>query len=153
MWAYALVVFNSEICWPLFSDASTNAYGAAGYICKNNHISYISDVQEPCYSCQQHYTPQVRVDGSSCGYKVSSVCHVFQDFQCHVPPYDIHFWMDSQIILYWKYKNNNSRPFISHHGKGIAKLFSANSWSYTPSSDNPADFLIRTILIQQLISS
>ena len=77
----------------------------------------------------------------------------FMDFQCHVPPYDIHFWMDSQIILYWKCKNNNSRPFISHHGKEIAKLFSANSWSYIPSSDNPADFLIRAILIQQLISS
>ena len=78
------------------------------------------------------------------------------DFQCHVPPYDIHFWMDSQIILYWKYKTNNLIPDhlrISHHGKGIAKLFSANLWSYTPSSDNPADSLIRAILIQQLMSS
>ena len=33
------------------------------------------------------------------------------------------------------------------------KSFSANLWSYTPSSDNPADLLTRGISTQQLISS
>ena len=40
----------------------------------------LSDVQEPCCSYQEHYTTQVRVDGSSCGYKVSSVRHIFHGF-------------------------------------------------------------------------
>ena len=65
----------------------------------------------------------------------------------------IHMWTDSQIVLHWIYKSHKSNPFISHRVAEIVGAFSANVWSYTPSSDNPANLLTRGISAQQLFSS
>ena len=62
----------------------------------------------------------------------------------------IHMWTDSQIALHWIYREHNSKPFISHRVSGITGTFPANLWSFTPSSDNPADLLTRGISAQQL---
>ena len=75
------------------------------------------------------------------------------NFQCHKIPYNIQFWTDSQIVLYWIFKNSNSKPFVTHRIKEIVKSFPDKVWSYTPSSENPADLLTRGITTQQLLSS
>ena len=65
----------------------------------------------------------------------------------------IHMWTDSQIVFHWIYKSHNhSKPFISHCVTEIIGAFPANSWSFTPSGDNPADLLTRGISAQQLFS-
>ena len=58
-------------------------------------------------------------------------------------------WTDSQVF----YKSHNFNLFISHCVAEIVGAFSANVWSYTPSSDNPADLLTRVISAQQLFLS
>ena len=75
------------------------------------------------------------------------------NLQCHDTPCNLHLWTDSQIVLYWIYKNANSKPFVTHRVKEIVKSFPSKVWSYTPSSDNPADLLTRGISTQQLLSS
>jgi len=62
-------------------------------------------------------------------------------------------WMDSQIVLHWIYKPHNSNAFISHRVTEIVGASPASTWSFTPSSDNPADLLTRGISAQQLFSS
>ena len=136
----------------VFSDASTKAYGAVVYICKHNHISLV--MSKSCIAPIRTITlPKLELMAAVVATRLAQFVISSMDFQCHVPPYNIHFWTDSQIVLYWIYKNNHSGPFISHRVKEIVKSFSANLWSYTPSSDNPADLLTRGISTQQLISS
>ena len=74
-------------------------------------------------------------------------------FQSNDQSNRIHLWTDSQIALHWIYKQHNPKPFISHHVAEIIRAFPANSWSYVPSSDNPADLLMRGISAEQLFSS
>ena len=80
---------------------------------------------------------------------VASALH----FQLDDPSTQIHMWTDSQIVLHWLYKQHNSTPFISHRVAKIIRAFPANVWSFTPSSDNPADLLTRGISADQLLSS
>ena len=64
-----------------------------------------------------------------------------------------HLWTDSQIVLYWTYKQTSSKPFINHRVTEIIKSFPPTMWSFTPTSDNPPDLLTRGISAQQLLSS
>jgi len=72
--------------------------------------------------------------------------------QSNDQPNYIHLWTDSQIALYWIYKQQSSKPFISHSVAEIVRAFPANSWPFVSSSDNPADLLMRGISAEQLLS-
>jgi len=65
----------------------------------------------------------------------------------------VYFWMDSQIVLYWISKDTKSKQFFSHRVKEIHTTFPKVTWSFTPSSDNPANLLTRGLSTSQLQSS
>ena len=80
------------------------------------------------------------------------------EFVCSSIPHDkqrvrVYFWTDSQIVLCWILKGNNSKPFISHRVKEINETFPTATWSFTPSADNPADLLTRGLSADQFKSS
>jgi len=51
----------------------------------------------------------------------------------------IHLWTDSHVTLAMEWN-----PFV-HQKVNEIEQFSATSWSFTPSKDNPADLLTRGI--------
>ena len=136
-----------------FSDASTKAYGAVVYICQNQEVSL---VMSKCRVApiKTVTLPRLELMAAVMATRlvrfVKSAVHLQSDDSFS----HIHMWTDSQIVLHWIYKSHNhSKPFISHHVTEIIGAFPANSWSFTPSGDNPADLLTRGISAQQLFSS
>jgi len=63
-----------------------------------------------------------------------------------------HLWTDSQIVLYWIYKQSSSKPFVHQIVTEIVDSFPPIKWSFTPTADNPADLLTRGISTQQLLA-
>jgi len=132
-----------------FAGASTKAYGAAIYICRNQKISLIMSKSRvaPLKTITLPKLESVMATGLM-KFVISSLYFQPADSHSH-----IHMWTNSQIALHWIYKEHNSKPFISHRVTEITGTFPANLWSFTPSSDNPADLLTRGISAQQLFSS
>ena len=136
-----------------FSDSSTKAYGAVVYICQNQEVSLVMS------KCRVAPIKTVTLPRLELMAAVMATRLVqFVKSAIHLQPDDssshIHMWTDSQIVLHWIYKSHNhSKPFISHRVTEIIGAFPANSWSFTPSGDNPADLLTRGISAQQLFSS
>ena len=64
-----------------------------------------------------------------------------------------HLWTDNQIVLYWIYKQTSSKPFIHLRVTEIIESFPSTKWSYTPTSENPADLLTRGVSTQLLLTS
>ena len=65
----------------------------------------------------------------------------------------VHLWTDSQIVLHWIHNGCHSNMFVHQRVTEILKNFPSANWSFTPSSDNPADLLTRGISTEQLKSS
>ena len=136
-----------------FSDASKKAYGAVVYVCQNQEVSL---VMSKCRVAPIKTVTLPRLELMAA--VVATRLVQFVKSAIHLQPNDssssIHMWTDSQIVLHWIYKSyNQSKPFISHRVSEIVRAFPANSWSFTPSEDNPADLLTRGISAQQLFSS
>ena len=133
-----------------FSDASTKAYGAVVYICQNQETSLVMSKSRVA-PIKTITLPKLELMAAVMATRLvqfvrSSILQT--DASSH-----IHMWTDSQIVLHWIYKPHNSNPFISHRVAEIIRTSPANTWSFTPSSDNPADLLTRGISAQQLFAS
>ena len=59
----------------------------------------------------------------------------------------------SQIVLYWIYKQVSTKQFIHQRVTEIVDPFPPAKWSFTSTTDNPADLLTRGISTQQLLTS
>ena len=136
----------------VFSDASNKACGAVVYICKNNQISLVMSKSRVA-PIKSITLPKLELMAAVMATRLAQFVISSMNLQCHDTPCNLHLWTDSQIVLYWIYKNANSKPFVTHRVKEIVKSFPSKVWSYTPSSDNPADLLTRGISTQQLLSS
>ena len=136
----------------VFSDASAKAYGAVVYFCKNNHISL---VMSKCRVApiKSVTLPKLELMAAVMATRLAKFIISTMNLQCQEISDSVHFWTDSQIVLYWICKHSNSKPFITHRVKEIVTSFPDNVWSYTPSGENPADLLTRGITTQQLLSS
>ena len=132
-----------------FSDASTKAYGAVVYICQNQETSLV--MSKSCVAPIKTVTlPKLELMAAVMATRLVQ----FVRSSLHLQTDDhIHMWTDSQIVLHWICRPHNSNPFVSHRVAEIVEAFPANVWSYTPSSNNPADLLTRGISVQQLFSS
>ena len=137
----------------VFTDASTKAYGAVVYLNKADQIC-LAMSKSRVAPVKTITLPKLELMAAVIGTRLakfvqsSIVCHSHDD-----SPIRIHFWTDSQIVLHWIHKNNSSNQFVSHRITEILDSSPATMWSYTPSSDNPADLLTRGVFTQQLISS
>ena len=137
----------------VFSDASTKAYGAVVYICKNNQTSLVMSKSRVA-PIKSIILPKLELMAAVMATRLAQfVISSMKSLKCYNPPCNVHLWTDSQIVLYWICKNSNHKPFITRRVQEIIKSFPADVWSFTPSSDNPADLLTRGISTQQLISS
>ena len=88
----------------VFSDASTKAYGAVVYICKNKHISLVMSKSHVA-RIKTITPPKLELMATVVATRLAQSVISSMDFQYHVPSYNIHVWTDSQIVLYWIYKN------------------------------------------------
>ena len=136
-----------------FSDASTKAYGAVVYICQNQEISLV--MSKCCVAPIKTVTlPRLELMAAVMATRLVQFVKSAIHFQHDDSSSYIHLWTDSQIVLHWIYKSHHqSKPFISHRVTEIVGAFPANSWSFTPSGDNPADLLTRGVSVQQFFSS
>ena len=134
----------------VFADASTKAYGAIVYLNCGDYISFAMS-KNRLAPTKPITLPRLEVMAALTATRLA-------DFVCFSIPHDqqgvrVYFWTDSQIVLCWIFKGNNSNPFILHHVKEITETFPTATWSLTPSTDNPADLLTRELSTDQLKSS
>ena len=134
----------------VFADASTKAYGAIVYLNCGDHISFAMS--------KNRVAPTKPITLPRLELMAALTATRLADFVCSSIPHDqqrvrVYFWTDSQIVLCWILKGNNSNPFIYHRVKEITETFPTATWSFTPSPDNPADLLTRGLSTDQLKSS
>ena len=134
----------------VFADASTKAYGAIVYLNSGNCISFAMS--------KNRVAPTRTVTLPRLELMAAVTATRLTEFVCSSIPHDkqrvrVYFWTDSQIVLHWLRKGNNSKPFIAHRVKEINEAFPTAMWSFTPSADNPADLLTRGLSADQLKSS
>ena len=151
---FSSLSMSTDVCnMYVFSDASTKAYGAVVYICKNNQTSLVMSKSRVA-PIKSITLPKLELMAAVMATRLAQfVISSMKSLKCYNPPCNVHLWTDSQIVLYWICKNSNHKPFITRRVQEIIKSFPADVWSFTPSSDNPADLLTRGISTQQLISS
>ena len=135
-----------------FADASTKAYGAVVYICQNQETSLVMS-ESRVAPIKTITLPKLELMAAVMATRLTQFVASSLHFQLNDQSNCIHLWTDSQIALHWIYKQHNSKPFVSHRVAEIVRAFPANSWSFVPSSDNPADLLTRGISTEQLLSS
>ena len=134
----------------VFADASTKAYGAIVYLNRGDHISFAMS--------KNRVAPTKPITLPRLELMAALTATRLADFVFSSIPHDqqrvkVYFWTDSQIVLCWILKGNNSNPFIYHRVKEITETFPTATWSFTPSPDNPADLLTRGLSTDQLKSS
>ena len=136
----------------VFTDASTKAYGAAVYLNKGSQIC-LAMSKSRVASVKTTTLSKLELMAAVIGTRLAKFLQSVVIYHSRHSPIRIHFWNDSQIVLHWIHKNNSSKQFVSHRITEIVESFPAAMWSYTPSSDNPADLLTRRVSTQQLIFS
>ena len=134
----------------MFIDASTKAYGAVVYICKNNRISLVLSKSRVA-PIKSITLPKLELVPAVTATRLAQFVISSMNLQRYDPPCNVHLWTDSQIVLYGYIKTTIPNHLLLI--REIVKSFSADIWSYTPSSDNTGDLLTRGISTQQLISS
>ena len=134
-----------------FADASTKAYGAVVYICRNQETSLVMSKSRVA-PIKTITLPKLELMAAVMATRLVQFVVSSLHFQSNDQSNHTHLWTDSQIALHWIYKQHNPKPFISRRVAEIVRAFPANSWSYVPSSDNPADLLTRGISAEQLFS-
>ena len=134
----------------VFCDASTKAYGAVVYLCKNHQISLVMSKSRVA-PVKTLTLPKLELMAAVMA--ISLAQFVRSDLIYKLSSISVHLWSDSQIVLHWIYKHNTTEPFIANRISEIIDSFPPNMWSFTPSNDNPADLLTRGISTDQLLSS
>ena len=67
---------------------------------------------------------------------------------------EVYCWTDNTGVLYWiKGTNKEYKQFVENRFREIHKLTQPESWTYVPSSSNPADIPIRGMTAQELIDN
>ena len=134
----------------VFSDASTKAYGAVVYLSYQDQVALVMS--------KSRVTPTKSITLPKLELMAAVMAARLANFvKSSLDNYDLssttHLWTDSQIVLYWIYKQTSSKPFIHLRVTEITEYFPPTKWSYTPTSENPADLLTRGISTQLLLTS
>ena len=134
----------------VFSDASMKAYGAVVYICHQDQISLVMSKNRVAPT-KPITLPKLELMAAVMATRLAN----FVKSSLH--NYDLstttHLWTDSQIVLYWIYKQTSTKTFIHQRVTEIVESFPPTKWSFTPTSDNPADLLTRGVSTRQLLTS
>ena len=79
----------------VFSDASTKAFGAVVYICKNNQISLVISKSHVA-PIESITLPKLELMKAIMATRLAQFVISALNLQCYVLPCNIHFWTDSQ---------------------------------------------------------
>ncbi|XP_065886666.1 uncharacterized protein [Dysidea avara] len=134
----------------VFSDASTKAYGTVVYLCQQGEVCLVMSKSRVAPT-KTVTLPKLELMAAVMASRLANF--VKSSLHSYNLSTNTHLWTDSQIVLYWIYKQTSSKPFINHRITDIVNSFPPKMWSFTPTSDNPADLLTRGISAQQLFSS
>ncbi|XP_065893821.1 uncharacterized protein [Dysidea avara] len=134
----------------VFSDASTKAYGTVVYLCQQGEVCLVMSKSRVAPT-RTVTLPKLELMAAVMASRLANF--VKSSLHSYNLSTNTHLWTDSQIVLYWIYKQTSSKPFINHRVTEIVNSFPPKMWSFTPTSDNPADLLTRGISAQQLFSS
>ena len=134
----------------VFSDASMKAYGAVVYLSFQDQVTLVMSKSRVAPT-KSITLPKLELMAAVMATRLANFVASSLD------NYDLsattHLWTDSQIVLYWIYKQTSSKPFIHLRVTEIIESFPPTKWSFTPTSENPADLLTRGVSTQQLITS
>ena len=133
----------------VFSDASTKAYGAAVYLSYQDQVALV--MSKSCVAPTKSITlPKLELMDAVMAARLANLVKLSLDN--YIFSYT-HLWMDSQLVLYWIYKQTSSKPFIHLRVTEIIESFPPTQWSYTQTSENPADLLTGGVSNQLLLTS
>ena len=126
------------------------AYGAVVYLCHQDQVSLVMSKNRVAPT-KAITLPKLELMAAVMATRLAN----FVKSSLH--NYDLftttHLWTDTQIVLYWIYKQISTKLFIQQRITEIVKSFPSTKWSFTPTSDNPADLLTRGVSTQQLLTS
>ena len=111
---------------------STKAYGAIVYFNSDDHVSLSMS--------KTHVAPTRIITLPTLELMETVTATRLTEFVCSSIPHDkqwvrVYFWTDSQIVLHWIHKGNNSKPFIAHRVKEIFETYLTATWLFMPSAD------------------
>ena len=131
----------------VFADASIKAYGTVVYLHNGNEIS-LALSKSRVAPLKTLTLPRLELMAAVTASRVAKFV------QTSLFPANkliaVHLWTDSQIVLHWLQNGIHSQSFVHQRINEILQHFPATDWSFTPSEDNPADFLTRGISTDQL---
>ena len=132
----------------LFSDASTKAYGAVGYLRQGTSMSFIIAKARVC-PLKPLTLPKLELMGATIATQLFRVIKTSIGDTIN----SVYMWTDSQIVLHWLNSDKQLKQFVSNSVKEITSVCLAQLWNYCPSADNPADLLTRGIPLSTLQTS
>ena len=141
---------SSPVALHVFADASTKAYGAVAYLHQSKQVAFTMSKTRVA-PLKALTLPRLELLAAVLAARLGDF--IVRSLQHSKFKINTYLWSDSQIVLYWINSNKKMKQFISHRVKEITTLFPASSWSYCPTSENPADLLTRGIKSQEFISS
>ena len=99
---------------------------------------------------KEHSIP--RLELISAVLLTNMMAHVQKVFK--VPAENVHFFTDSEVVLYWLYSGDMSwKPFVANQVKKIKKGSSITNWHHISGSENPADLASRGEVLENLANS
>ena len=131
-----------------FSDASLKAYGAAVYLCCQNHTAFIM-AKSRVAPLKSPTLPRLELMAALVAARLVD----FVTTSLSLTDNSIHAWVNSQIALYWIQSSKTLPEFVAHRVTKINRILQSTSWHYCPSSDNPADLLTRGLTFKQFQAS
>ena len=140
--------FNpSNITLHVFADASTHAYGAVAFFASDSDITFVM-AKNRVAPLKKLTLPKLELMAAVIASRIAKfIIDALQLQNC-----SIHFWGDSQITLYWLESTKILPQFVSNRVTEIKETFPSATWSYCPTSDNPADLLTHGVTFQFLSS-
>jgi len=131
----------------VFADASSKAYGAVAYLHRGSEIS-LAMSKSRVAPLKSLTLPRLELMAAVSASRVAKF--VQSSLSPSNTPIPVHLWTDSQIVLHWLQNGSHAQPFVNQRINEIIQQFPADTWSFTPSEDNPADLLTRGISTTQL---
>ena len=89
-----------------FADASLRAYGAVAFISNNNHESFVM-AKSRVALVNQLSLPKLAA-------LIAARLSKFIREALHAMNLTLHFWTDSQIVLYWLQSSKKLNTFVTH---------------------------------------
>ena len=130
----------------VFSDSSIIAYGCVFYLSDGVETKFLTSKSRVSPISRELTICQLEL--MACFISTQFVNFILQNLSIS----EIHFWLDSQVALYWINDPENLKQFQRNRVKEILKHFDPNQFHYVPSEINPADAITHGMSFDELMS-